>query len=130
MDKKKAVEEMLKNYPMNVVIIKNIDLDIEDANLSDKPDLEEIERLNHIKKQKQFEVRRVNNMLSALKDRDLKIIEMKYFHRFKIKDIAMELDLTPVYITQLKSKIIKELADNIYEDVNKRLRDKEEIYRI
>jgi RNA polymerase sigma factor (sigma-70 family) len=114
MDKERAVEEMLKNYTTNIAIIKNIDLDIEDANLSDNPDLEEVERLNHIKKQKQFEVRRVNNMLSALKDRDLKIIEMKYFHRCKLKDIAMELDLSPVYITQLKSKIIKELADNIF----------------
>lgn len=118
MDKKKVVEEMLKNYTTNIAIIKNIDLDIEDENLSDNPDLEEVERLNHIKKQKQFEVRRVNNMLSALKDRDLKIIEMKYFHRCKLKDIAMKLDLSPVYITQLKSKIIKELADSIYDGKN------------
>jgi DNA-directed RNA polymerase specialized sigma subunit len=120
MDKEKVVEKMLKNYTTNIAIIKNIVLDIEDANLSDNPDLEEIERLNYVKKQKQFEVRRVNNMLSALKDRDLKIIEMKYFHRFKIKDIAMELDLTPIYIARLKSKIIEELADSIYENVDKR----------
>ncbi|CAB1255365.1 Sigma-70 family RNA polymerase sigma factor [Clostridiaceae bacterium BL-3] len=118
MDKEKVVEKMLKNYTTNIAIIKNIDLDIEDANLSDNPDLEEVERLNHIKKQKQFEVRRVNNMLSALKDRNLKIIEMKYFHRYKLKDIAMELDLSPVYITQLKSKIIEELADSIYDGKN------------
>lgn len=117
-DKEKVVEKMLKNYTTNIAIIKNIDLDIEDANLSDNPDLEEVERLNHIKKQKQFEVRRVNNMLSALKDRNLKIIEMKYFHRYKLKDIAMELDLSPVYITQLKSKIIEELADSIYDGKN------------
>lgn len=50
MDKEKVVEKMLKNYTTNIAIIKNIDLDIEDANLSDNPDLEEIERLNHIKK--------------------------------------------------------------------------------
>lgn len=57
-------------------------------------------------------------MLSALKDGDLKIIEMKYFHICKLKDIAMELELSPVYITRLKSKIIKELADNIYDNKN------------
>lgn len=113
MDKKKVVEEMLKNYPMNVVIIKNIDLDIEDENLSDNPNLELIERLKYTKKQKQLEVRRVNNSIFGLKCRDLKIIEMKYFHRYKLKDIAMELNLSPIYIGRLKTRIIQKLVDII-----------------
>ncbi|AZV58940.1 sigma factor-like helix-turn-helix DNA-binding protein [Clostridium sp. AWRP] len=113
MDKKKAVEEMLKNYTTNVVIIKNIDLEIETINLCDNRDPKEIDRLNHIKKQKQFEVKKVNNMLEGLKDRELKIIEMRYFHRYKLKDIAVELDLNCNYVYCLKFKIINKLADSI-----------------
>lgn len=114
MDKKKIVEKMLKDYPMNVVIIKNIDLDIEDINCSDNPDLKELERLNHIKKQKQFEVKKVNNILSGLTDRELKIIQMKYFNRISYKDIAMEMDLSMGYVMQIKSNIIKELVDIVF----------------
>lgn len=114
MDKKKIVEKMLKDYPINIVIIKNIDLDIEDINCSDSPDLKELERLNHIKKQKQFEVKKVNNILSGLTDRELKIIQMKYFNRISYKDIAMEMDLSMGYVMQIKSNIIKELVDIVF----------------
>ncbi|WP_373844432.1 sigma factor-like helix-turn-helix DNA-binding protein [Clostridium sp.] len=113
-DKKKMVEKMLKDYPINVVIIKNIDLDIEDINCSASPDLKELERINHIKKQKQFEVKKVNNILSGLTDRELKIIQMKYFNRISYKDIAMEMDLSMGYVMQIKSNIIKELVGIVF----------------
>ncbi|MFL0197613.1 sigma factor-like helix-turn-helix DNA-binding protein [Clostridium sp. WILCCON 0269] len=91
-----------------------MDLDIEDVNSSDSPDLKEIERLNQIKKQKQFEVKKVNNILSGLTDRELKIIQMKYFNRISYKDIAMEMDLSVGYIMQIKSNIIKELVNIVF----------------
>lgn len=113
MDKKKMLEEMLKNYLVNVAILKNIDLDIEDINSSDNPGLKEVDRLNKIKQQKQLEVQRVNNLLSSLKDRDRTIIEMKYFKRMKYENMAVELDLSSGYIACLKHKIINKLAADI-----------------
>lgn len=114
MDRKKIIEKMLKDYPINIVIIKNIDLDIEDINCSDSPDLKELERLNRIKKQKQFEIKKVNNILLGLTNRELKIIRMKYFNRISYKDIAMEMDLSMGYVMQIKSNIIKGLVDIVF----------------
>lgn len=113
MDKKKMLEEMLKNYLVNIAIVKNADIDIEELNLSGAPDHKKLDRINQIKQQKQLEVQKVNNLLSSLKDRDRKIIEMKYFKRMKYENMSVELDLSSGYITCLKHKIIKKLVDDI-----------------
>lgn len=113
-DSIKRLEKILSNYTFNCALVKNIGLEIENINLSDNTDLKEINRLNDLKYHKEIQLQNISNALEALSENERKLIELRYFKKLRINDIAVQLEISENYCSTLKSKIIKKLVPLIF----------------
>ena len=134
-DKFKKIEAMLYNYKQTEVEIKNIDLDIEEVrneyrgvgamvygertshtNKISSSVENEIEykenRINYLislKRSKEIEIERLNNVLSILSEDEYRLIELRYFKKLQYKQIADIICMNDIYIIDKKRKIINKL---------------------
>lgn len=126
---------MLYDYKQVQAEIKNIDLDIEEilnnyigvGSISyDKDKISPTNKFNSIveniaaerekalqykktlKRGKEIQIERINNMLSVLSDEEQKIIELRYFKKLQFKEIGDILCKSDIYLIQLRKKIISE----------------------
>ncbi|MDS1005374.1 sigma factor-like helix-turn-helix DNA-binding protein [Clostridium sporogenes] len=134
-DNYKKTEYMLYNYKQFKVEIKNILLEIEDIEnsyrgigamqYSDMPkahntnsaieqEVEQkekrIEHLNRLISKKENIIKRVDNALEALTDRERKIIELRYFNKIANNRVAEKLDLAEQTTSIMNRKIIDKLS--------------------
>ncbi|AUN03421.1 RNA polymerase subunit sigma [Clostridium botulinum] len=134
-DNYKKTEYMLYNYKQFKVEIKNILLEIEDIEnsyrcigamqYSDMPkahntnsaieqEIEQkekrIEHLNRLISKKENIIKRVDNALEALTDRERKIIELRYFNKIANNRVAEKLDLAEQTTSIMNKKIIDKLS--------------------
>lgn len=131
----KKIEAMLYNYKQTEVEIKNIDLDIEEVrneymgvgamvygertsstNKISSSVENEIEykenRINYLislKRSKEIEIERLNNVLSILSEDEYRLIELRYFKKLQYKQIADIICMNDIYIIDKKKKIINKL---------------------
>ncbi|EJE7236787.1 sigma-70 family RNA polymerase sigma factor [Clostridium botulinum] len=138
-DNYKKTEYMLYNYKQFKVEIKNILIEIEDIEnsyrgigamqYSDMPkahninsaieqEVEQkekrIEHLNRLISKKENIIKRIDNALEALTDRERKIIELRYFKNlthFKVAEI-LEVDVSTIY--RNKKEIINKLSSVMF----------------
>lgn len=130
----KIVEDMLRNYKVNVAEVKNLQLEIEEleinydmpislirlegriskANLSQEEELkikkEKLMSLKKMQRYKQIELEKIENALSTLTEREYKITEMRYFNKLSIKEISIKLNLEQSYCSTLKRNILEKIA--------------------
>ncbi|GKU26375.1 RNA polymerase subunit sigma [Clostridium folliculivorans] len=134
-DKFKKIEAMLYNYKQTEVEIKNIDLDIEEvrneyrgvgamvygertsstnkisSSVENEIEYKEnrISYLTSLKRSKEIELERLNNVLSILSEDEYKLIELRYFKKLQYKQIADIICMNDIYIIDKKKKIINKL---------------------
>lgn len=112
MELRNRIEELLNKYPINKVMVKNIDLDIQ-INADHEENIELLNEKNILLSQ----IGLVDNMLSILNDTELTLIEMRYFKKMRVKDIAAELNYAENHVSMKKrlilDKISKTMVDNI-----------------
>ena len=131
----KKTEYMLYNYKNMQAEIKNILLEIEDIENSyrgigamqydDMPkahstkssverEIEQkekrIEYLNNLMIKKENIIKRIDNALEVLLESEHNLINMCYFEKRKVKDVAIELDVTEQTICRNKSILINKLS--------------------
>ncbi|WP_346896093.1 sigma factor-like helix-turn-helix DNA-binding protein [Clostridium sp. UBA7503] len=137
MNMNKKIETMLYNFNQTKAEIKNIKLDIElleneyddgsGVNYVEKTGKTnkitstvenmiirkeaEINRLNYAIKVKEAEIKKIENALEILTDRERSIIEMRYFQKESNRNISAKLYITEEYVSAIKSKAIKSLAN-------------------
>lgn len=137
MNMNKKIETMLYNFNQTKVEIKNIKLDIElleneyddgiGINYVEKTGKTnkitsavenmiirkeaQINRLNYAMKVKEAEIKKIENALEILTDRERSIIEMRYFQKESNRNISAKLYITEEYVSSIKSKAIKSLAN-------------------
>ncbi len=137
MNTNKKIETILYNFSQTKAEIKNIKLDIElleneyddgiGVNYVEKTGKTnkvnstvenmiirkeaEINRLNFAMKVKDAEIKKVENALETLTDRERSIIEMRYFQKESNRNISAKLYITEEYVSSIKSKAIKSLAN-------------------
>jgi len=133
----KKIETMLYNFNQTKVEIKNIKLDIElleneyddgiGVNYVEKTGKTnkitstvenmiirkeaQINRLNYAMKVKEAEIKKIENALEILTDRERSIIEMRYFQKESNRNISAKLYITEEYVSAIKSKAIKSLVN-------------------
>ena len=131
----KLVEGMLYDYKNTVVEIKNIELDIEEITndyrgvnsisyeektsssntITSSVENEVInkeKKINHLrslKRSKEIQIERTDNILTILTDDEYKLIELRYFKKLQFKEIADILCKNEVYLITLRKKIINKL---------------------
>lgn len=135
----KKTEYMLYNYKQFKVEIKNILLEIEDiensyrgigamcyddmpkahnTNSSIEQEIEKkekrIEHLNRLISKKENIIKRIDNALEALTERDCKLIEEYYFKKNTLKYISSIVNLDPNYLSNYKSDLIKKIYNLIF----------------
>ncbi|WP_051624361.1 sigma factor-like helix-turn-helix DNA-binding protein [Clostridium akagii] len=136
----KAVEDMLYGYKAMHAEIKNIELEIAEleneyqgcgsisyeeksapTNKFNSPVENEMiskrYKLEWLKKRKhklEVKIKKIDNELSILTDREYKIIELRYFENISNKDVAIRLDLAEQRISEVKSKIINKLINLVF----------------
>ncbi|MBK1810548.1 sigma-70 family RNA polymerase sigma factor [Clostridium sp. YIM B02505] len=134
-DKFKKIEAMLYNYKQTEVEIKNIDLDIEEvrneyrgvgamvygertsstnkisSSVENEIEYKEnrVSYLTSLKRSKEIEIERLNNVLSILSEDEYKLIELRYFKKLQYKQIADIICMNDIYIIDKKKKIINKL---------------------
>ncbi|GAA0767157.1 sigma factor-like helix-turn-helix DNA-binding protein [Clostridium subterminale] len=137
MNMNKKIETMLYNFNQTKAEIKNIKLDIElleneyddgiGVNYVEKTGKTnkitstvenmiirkeaQINRLNYAIKVKEAEIKKIENALEILTDRERSIIEMRYFHKESNRNISAKLYITEEYVSAIKSKAIKSLVN-------------------
>ncbi|WP_346887479.1 sigma factor-like helix-turn-helix DNA-binding protein [Clostridium sp. UBA1056] len=137
MNMNKKIETILYNFNQTKAEIKNIKLDIEllESEYDDGIGINYIEntgktnkitstvenmiirkedkinRLNYAMKVKDAEIKKVENALETLTDRERSIIEMRYFQKESNRNISAKLYITEEYVSSIKSKAIKSLAN-------------------
>lgn len=137
MNMNKKIETILYNFNQTKAEIKNIKLDIElleseyddgiGANYIENTGKtnkitstvenmiirkeDKINRLNYAMKVKDAEIKKVENALETLTDRERSIIEMRYFQKESNRNISAKLYITEEYVSSIKSKAIKSLAN-------------------
>jgi len=137
MNMNKKIETMLYNFNQTKVEIKNIKLDIElleneyddgiGVNYVEKTGKTnkitstvenmiirkeaQINRLNYAMKVKEAEIKKIENALEILTDRERSIIEMRYFQKESNRNISAKLYITEEYVSAIKSKAIKSLVN-------------------
>lgn len=130
----KYIENMLINYRKNIAMIKNLELEIEEMKNDYKgcegliysqkschtykisnPVLKEVEhreekleKLMRIKRSKEIEKEKVDNLLSVLNEDEEKLIKLRYFKELPFKEIANVVCKSEVYIIGLRKKIIQD----------------------
>lgn len=92
----KNTEELLKNYTKYMAMIKNDVLDPKER--------------KHIA----IQLKKVNNALEVLPDRDKFIIEEYYFKKNQLKCISSIVNLEESYLSSYKKEILKEIAPIIF----------------
>lgn len=135
----KAVEAMLYTYRQAKTEIKNILIEIEEIentyrgigaiNYDDMPkahnvsssveaEVEEkeqrIEYLNQLTIKKENQVKKIDNALEALEDRELEIIELRYFNKISNREIGRKLNLTEQRVCIIKRNVINKLIQLIF----------------
>lgn len=137
MNMNKKFETILYNFNQTKAEIKNIKLDIElleneyddgiGINYMEKTGKTnkitsivenriimkeaQINKLNNAMKAKEAEIKKIENALESLTERERSIIEMKYFQRESNRNISAKLYITEEYVSSIKSKAIKYLAN-------------------
>jgi RNA polymerase sigma factor (sigma-70 family) len=137
MNTNKKIETILYNFSQTKAEIKNIKLDIElleneyddgiGVNYVEKTGKtnkvnstvenmiirkeDQINKLNYAMKVKDSEIKKVENALETLTDRERSIIEMRYFQKESNRNISAKLYITEEYVSSIKSKAIKSLAN-------------------
>ncbi|MBN3349039.1 sigma-70 family RNA polymerase sigma factor [Clostridium botulinum] len=134
-DNYRKTEYMLYNYKQFKVEIKNILLEIEDIEnsyrgigamqYSDMPkahntnsaieqEVEQkekrIEHLNRLISKKENIIKRIDNALEALTERERKLIELRYFNKIPNNRVAEKLDLAEQTTSIMNKKIIDKLS--------------------
>lgn len=133
----KKIETMLYNFNQTKAEIKNIKLDIElleneyddgiGVNYVEKTGKTnkitstvenmiirkeaQINRLNYAIKVKEAKIKKIENALEILTDRERSIIEMRYFQKESNRNISAKLYITEEYVSAIKSKAIKSLVN-------------------
>ncbi|WP_053070014.1 sigma-70 family RNA polymerase sigma factor [Clostridium sp. K25] len=92
-----------KTYKITSIVENEL---ISNINLISKYEYE----LNTMKKLKQ----KVENALTALKERDKKIIQLFYFNKISNKEVAKVIDLTEQGLSKAKRKIINQMSEIIF----------------
>ncbi|NFF59834.1 hypothetical protein FDB08_03980 [Clostridium botulinum] len=92
-----------KTYKITSIVENEL---ISNINLISKYEYE----LNTMKKLKQ----KVENALTALKERDKKIIQLFYFNKISNKEVAKVIDLTEQGLSKAKRKIINRISEIIF----------------
>lgn len=135
----KKVENILYNYDNTKCEIKNILIEIYDiensyrgvgaiqysdmpkannTNSSVEQEIEQkekrIEYLNRLMIKKENEIQRVDNAIEVLTAYEHKIINMCYFEKAKVKDVAIALDVTEQTVCRNKSIIINKMSKLIF----------------
>jgi len=136
----KKVEAVLYNFNQTKAEIKNIKLDIEllESEYDDGIGVNYIEntgktnkitsavenmiirkedkinRLNYAMRVKDAEIKKIENALETLTDRERSIIEMRYFQKESNRNISAKLYITEEYVSSIKSKAIKSLANILF----------------
>lgn len=59
-------------------------------------------------------IQKIDNALVILIDREIKLIELKYFNKINYKVIALELNICIDYCSTLNAKILKKLIPIIF----------------
>lgn len=67
-----------------------------------------IDYLTSLKRSKEIELSKIDNMLSILKDNERQLIKLRYIKKMQFKDIANIMYMNEVYLICLRKKIIKE----------------------
>lgn len=132
----RRVEAMLYSYEKNKCEVKNIGLDIDNLRneyrginpisyeerissnsissvveneVIDKED--KIRKLEMLKSSKATEVMKISNALETLEERELKIVELKYFKGLSDNTIGDRFFITGTRIYQIRKEIVKKLID-------------------
>lgn len=129
-----AVENYLKNYTNLKILIRDLEIEINlvknsiegikaleykenvDSNGFVSSPVEEsiikkekkIEMLTNIKREKELELERINNILTALTDEEYKLIELRYFKKLPFKVISNMLNINEIYLIQKRKRIIND----------------------
>lgn len=134
-DEFKKIEAILYNYPIKKIEIDNLKLELE--NMKDEyigcgvigygekigstnkfNSMVENEAEKRIARQnmlankikfKENELKKIENSLKILDERERSIVEMKYFKKYGNPKIAFELNVVTGYVTELKKNVIKKL---------------------
>lgn len=142
-NKFQAVERKLRNYPVLKVDLKNLEIDLEEAQevvgikgessnekagspthaFSSSVENEVIQRqkkIEHIKmqiNQKEREIAKIENVLQILTEREMMMVEFRYFKDYSINRVCELLEITPTTFSNRKKKIIvKKLMPRFFTD--------------
>jgi len=99
-------DSISKTYKFNSEVENKV-IDIEKSNRELNS---EISILKNKKRSKEIQVKRIENLLTALTERENIIIRRRYFEKVKNINIGLELNLTEEYICELKRGIINKLS--------------------
>lgn len=135
----RKIEGMLYSYPKVKAEIENIKIDIEELNdvigirgASDNPKgstptyafnssvenevisreehlPEKIQGLSRLLRSKERFIKKMDNSLNTLKEDEMKLIELKYFKRYKLEDIAELMDISKDGVVKRRKSIILEV---------------------
>lgn len=135
-DKYKRVEKMLRRYPDIKVKIENLRLELEETQeivgirgasgnekagsatyaFSSSVENEVIERERNLDKRmqsilkeiqwKEREIKKVENALSRLSEKDMLLVEFRYFKDYSINRVCDLLDMTPATFNRRRKRIV------------------------
>lgn len=104
----RRIENILYKYTFIKALIKNIDIDLEVYECSDK-----IKILEMKKREKEIQLQSIDNALQTLSHKELKIIEFRYFEKLRWKQISEKMMYSEDYLIKLKRNIITKLEELI-----------------
>lgn len=78
-----------------------------------------IEKLNKVKTNKEIEVKRVENMLTILREDERELVELKYFKKIRAKMIAYKMNLCEEAIRKNNALILSSLANFLNQKLGK-----------
>lgn len=110
MDRIERLEDMLYNYRGNLSKIKSIGIDIDNF----KGNEAELKRMKNLRIHTENEIKRINNALSVLTERELKLIELHYFNNIQYKDVSVALNISPEYCSMFKKRTLKQLVPIVF----------------
>ena len=130
------VEDLLYSYPMLKVSIANLKLDLEEAveelqldiqskdevssskydNAPNKGDVnivaqERIKRIENSIRSKERVIKKIDNALTALSEKDRKVIELYYFERMMFEGVMNYLEISMSNVTFHKKNALSTLRD-------------------
>lgn len=109
----KRLEKMLYDYRGNLTKIKNIGVELDELeNNGGTPD--KIKEITWLKRHDEIQIQKIDNALAVLTEREIKLIELKYFNKINYKVIALELNICVDYCSTLNAKTLKKLIPIIF----------------